>query len=438
MQGRLSSALNALICISIFILLCSSVMASGTTGFHFLNMNIGSRAQGMGNAFTAVSPDVNSIYFNPAGGAFATQPAMMLYHSQWIEDISIENLSLVYPLSQSWTVTGGASYLHLPDLEGYDVDPSSGTPIKTGAFQIYDFIAQAGICRRFSRNFAVGAQVKYLQERLDDIVASGFAIDFGAQFDTPIRFLSVGAAIQNLGPRLKYEANAEKLPLTYRLGLAYQLPYNPVIFSVDGVKKPDEKVHLYSGVEFELLNSLAIRSGYDFENDIGAGYSIGVGLRLLNNYKFNYVFSPYGILGNAHRAEIVINFGHNVRNQAKGKPDNEQAAKFMAISYASLDKTSSYSDRGQADPFIPVNLQVRRGEDGVILSWEPTEGEGVKYNVYVRIPSKTGIVKVNNLPLKIPRYLFNPKNETPEIEFFVTSLHQGKESNMSNPLHVKF
>ena len=46
--------------------------ASGTNSFNFLKMNIGSRSQGMGNAFTAVSSDLNSVYYNPAGIGFSS------------------------------------------------------------------------------------------------------------------------------------------------------------------------------------------------------------------------------------------------------------------------------------------------------------------------------------------------------------------------------
>lgn len=80
-----------------FIFLFSNLYGAGTTGFNFLRMNIGSRAQGMGNAFTAISSDINGLYFNPASVGFSVRPTLMFYHAKWFEDLSVENLSFIFP-----------------------------------------------------------------------------------------------------------------------------------------------------------------------------------------------------------------------------------------------------------------------------------------------------------------------------------------------------
>ncbi len=69
--------MNTLMIKKIILLQCllfNLAFSQGTNSFNFLQMNIGSRAQGMGNAFTAIPGDVNSIYFNPANVAQAIRP----------------------------------------------------------------------------------------------------------------------------------------------------------------------------------------------------------------------------------------------------------------------------------------------------------------------------------------------------------------------------
>ena len=45
----------------------SSYAQVGTTGAEFLNTCLGARPSGMGNAFSAIADDVNTVLWNPAG-----------------------------------------------------------------------------------------------------------------------------------------------------------------------------------------------------------------------------------------------------------------------------------------------------------------------------------------------------------------------------------
>lgn len=412
--------------------LFSILYSQGTNSFNFLQMSIGSRAQGMGNAFTAIPADINSIYFNPANIALAMRPNIMFFHGQMYEQIAVENLTAVYPRFHNLTLSFALSYLHLPEIEKYDIDPLSSEPLAAGKFQVYDFVPQIGIGYNINPDFSMGLQIKYLQERIDDITASGVAFDFGALYQIPIDYLTIGASIQNLGPKISFEKAKEHLPLTYRLGMAYQLSAYMVTFAFDGVKTLGEEWRFYPGLEVELMNSLSLRAGYQFQNDIGPGYHVGLGFKFLDNYAINYVYSPYGILGSTHKAEFNFSF-------------KKETAK--AESYRSTIPEKKYNpseiitaETRNISYFLPVptGLTVSKMEDQLILTWDKIDVPDPQYYVYVELEGKAKVVRITKEPVTENKYTFNPTVDEIHLRFFVSFVKDNKESELSRPLEVKY
>ena len=405
--------------------------AGGTNSFNFLKMNIGSRSQGMGNAFTAVSSDLNSVYYNPAGIGFSSRPGLMFFHGQLYEDLAIENFTAIYPNLRNITLSVGVSYLHLPAIEKYDIDLTTGEPIPGGGeFNVYDFVPQLGIAYRLTNSFALGLQFKYLMERLDDVTASGVAFDLGALYKLPVDYLSLGASVQNLGPKIKYDIKRENLPITYRLGVAYQLPEYFVTFTFDGVKTVNEDWQFLPGFEVEFLQSLAIRAGYQFNQDLGAGYNLGAGFNFLDNYRINYVFSPYGILGSTHKAEINLNFGRDY-GQGRAVRDTRYAEKYTATEL-NLNRNISYLLP------VPDGLNVKQGVGELTLNWNPVEISEARYNIYVQIKGRTDLVKINKTPVSDTSFVFKPTVSNLKLRFYVCMVKNDKESEFSKPLDIEY
>jgi hypothetical protein len=394
-------------------------------------MNIGSRAQGMGNAFTAISSDINTIYYNPAGIGFSSRPGLMFFHGQLYEDLAVENFTAIYPNLRNFTLSLGISYLHLPGIQKYDINAITGEPIPVGGeFQVYDFVPQLGVAYRVSDAFAMGVQFKYLMERIDDITASGFAVDLGVLYKLPLDYLSVGGSILNLGPNLQYDTAKENLPITYRLGMAYQFPQYFVTFTFDGVKTVNEDWRFLPGFEVEFMQSLALRAGYQFQQDIGGGYNVGAGFKFLENYNINYVFSPYGILGSTHKAEININFGTDY-GSGSARRDAYYAKKYEATDL-NLNRNISYLLP------VPDGLTAKKTNGELVLSWNPSSISNAKYNIYVQIKGRTGIVKINKIPVSQATYSFKPTVSGLKLKFYVCMVKDNKESEFSKPLEMVF
>jgi len=74
-------------------LLCQfniDVSKVGTTAAPFLEIDVGSRAIGMGSAFVAVANDATALYWNPAGISRLPGNEMVFIHSAWIADINYD------------------------------------------------------------------------------------------------------------------------------------------------------------------------------------------------------------------------------------------------------------------------------------------------------------------------------------------------------------
>lgn len=429
MSGRKGIHIILILTVLFTVLLQFSI-AEKNTGFQFLKIPIGSRAQGMGNAYTAIASDANGLYYNPAGASFSLRPSVMLYHANWIEDISVENLSVVYPLNYKLSLSGGISFMHLPEMARYELE--GGQAVESGTFQVSSLISQIGMSYSLTYDFSLGVNVKYLHEKLDRVAANGFAFDAGFLFKAPIDYLRIGAAVQNVGSKIKYESHKEDLPLTYRVGVAYQFPYNSVTIAMDGVKITGQDWRFYPGMEVEFLNSLTLRTGYEYQREMGSGYSVGAGFKFLDRYKINYVFSPYGILGDTHRAEVILQLGNFLgRSYSKGNSIRKTGKSYSSVS--SSFKVKSSKDRLP----IPSGLAAIETEETILLTWNSVNLSDIEYNVYVKIPGKTGIVKINKRPLSKSSYKFSPTEQNLNIRFYVSLVHNEEESELSKPFYYK-
>src|SRR6266480_3088480 len=91
----------------------------GTTTGELLKIPLGTRAIGMGEAFTALADDSSALYWNPAGMSFVTQKEASFMHSSLIESVHLEQFTFVAP-GDSYAFGSNASYLGYGNIAGYD------------------------------------------------------------------------------------------------------------------------------------------------------------------------------------------------------------------------------------------------------------------------------------------------------------------------------
>ena len=82
--------LNQYIQILFMITTLYGVDKTGTTAAKFLSIGVGSKAVGMGGAYTSIADDATAMYWNPAGISFYNTREVYFNHSNWIADIAFD------------------------------------------------------------------------------------------------------------------------------------------------------------------------------------------------------------------------------------------------------------------------------------------------------------------------------------------------------------
>ena len=94
----------------------AAVFAGGTTA-SFLKLGSGARAAGLGGAYTAVSGDINSISYNPAGLAGLKRSAAGFTRAELVEGVSYNFLGYSRPAVKG-NMGLGVNYLGQASIEG--------------------------------------------------------------------------------------------------------------------------------------------------------------------------------------------------------------------------------------------------------------------------------------------------------------------------------
>ena len=291
----------------------------GTSTSNFLKIGIGARAVAMAGAFSAISDDVTSVYWNPAGVGQMTRKEASFMHNDWVEEISYDYIGYAHPLkSGDKGVFGGSLYyLTAGSIQGYDW---GGTPLKKYGADDTAMVFSYGrkiTGKRFKmpdRGLYAGANVKFINKRLATETAFGLAVDAGALYkpgwsvlDGALQFAGV---VQNLGTGLKFVSEKDPFPFNFKIGSSYNriLFDNDFTFALDLNIPSDNDVSLALGGEYLFWNLISLRCGYKSGKDLDKGFRFGVGFEV-EDMCVDYAFVPFGVLGNTHRFSIGMKFG---------------------------------------------------------------------------------------------------------------------------------
>ena len=165
----------------------------GTNSNLFLKMDVTPRAAALGGTFTAIANDENTLLYNTAGLANPRSSFIALNHTQWFDDIRIENMLFTYKMSSGLGMGLGISYMGMPSIQGMS---NSNSP--TQEFDVSSSIVQLGFGYEIYYGAMLGLGVKYFNENLAGFTAGGVALDAGILFETMVRGLTVGFAVQNI------------------------------------------------------------------------------------------------------------------------------------------------------------------------------------------------------------------------------------------------
>lgn len=299
----------------------------GTTGAQVLEMPVGTRAAGMGFAYVAVADDAESISYNPAGLAQIHYIEVPLYGDTWLEGIKQQATALVYSLrdvrsenvDDLGTLAAAFTELNSGDVVGRDTAGNT-----TQNFTVKDQVITGSYAKKLvsSESFGVlsgGVNAKFVTEDYSTQSFGAQAVDVGLLWQSPVKYLFLGAAVQNIGSPISYNTVQSDLPQYARLGAAVKFPSQTAILALDLISQYYNNYYLNAGAELWLLDTLALRGGYSSApNYAGNGFTVGVGLSIkqmdfyffyFREFNINFAFVPYGDLGNTSRVSIVMKLG---------------------------------------------------------------------------------------------------------------------------------
>lgn len=281
---------------------------AGSTSGALLRLGSGAVGPAMGDAYTASSRGVSSLYYNPGGLGFTRRAEAEAMYQRLVLDIGQGQVGFVHPINNQMTWGLGLSYLDYGRTTRVTLADVINSNIPSTTFGGQDILLTGALGRQFNENFSVGVAAKVFHQEIDNIAATAVAGDIGLSVkftDLPIRF---GVAGRNLGTKLKFERTSEELPALVRGGFAADLFSNRLTLSADLEKVRNQDLSFGVGAEVRVIEMLALRVGYDDRNDAGEGLTAGLGVRV-SDLSFDYAYVPYGDFGQNHRIALTYRFG---------------------------------------------------------------------------------------------------------------------------------
>ncbi len=199
-----------LTCVVLGILLMPSITANagnddrrGTSGASELLINPWVRSSGWGGVNTACGSGVDALFSNVAGLAHTTGTEVNFGYTAWLQNSGISNIAV--GLAQNLGEYGvlGLS-VNSMDYGTIDRTTVSSPEIgNNGTYKISMMNIALSYSKAFSNTIYAGATVKIVNEGIDNVTGTGFAIDAGVKYITGENYeLKFGIALKNWGPAM--------------------------------------------------------------------------------------------------------------------------------------------------------------------------------------------------------------------------------------------
>lgn len=216
-----------------------ALSGSIVTGVPFLLIAPDARSGAMGDVGVALSPDANSIHWNPSKLAFIeNKNGISLSYSPWLQrlvpDINLAYLSGYHKLDDRNTLGASLRYFSLGDIQLTD-----GAGTQYGTSSPSEFALDATLARKFGDKFSLGTAVRFIYSNLasGQVNSSGpiskpgtaLAADVSGYFRNETVLLgsdaivALGLNIANIGNKLSYTEGSNSklfLPTNLKLGAA--------------------------------------------------------------------------------------------------------------------------------------------------------------------------------------------------------------------------
>ena len=206
------------------------------TAAPFLLITPDARSGAMGDVGVAISPDANSMHWNPAKLAFLDKPTgLSASYTPWLRnlvpDVDLGYLTIYHRLDDRNTIGGALRYFSYGSIQLTDNSQND-----IGVYSPNEFSVEGSFSRKFGEGFALGTSLRYIRSSLsngqfngqDIQPATALAADASAYYKTgTVMFgkdaeLALGLNLSNIGSKMSYSEGGSKsfLPANMKLGAA--------------------------------------------------------------------------------------------------------------------------------------------------------------------------------------------------------------------------
>ena len=298
---------------------------TGTSSLQFLKIGHGARSAGMAETFVAVSDDISSLYWNPAGLVAFKENGITVSHTEWFVDTKLEFVGGVFHFGGN-----NALGISLTALTTEDMKVTTELqPFGTGAYFRYSDIALGvSYAIQLTEQFAFGATVKYVEETLGDLKMRTVIGDLGTFYRTGLGTTRFAVAISNFGAQVSPSGSVELIggrtannfqkfppPTLFKIGFAMEplLTVNNRLTTSIQLNSPNDNAeHVSVGAEYSYKEMFFLRAGYKFNVD-AENFSAGAGLKVPISFakmNLDYAITNYRQLGVAQRISLNILLPH--------------------------------------------------------------------------------------------------------------------------------
>jgi len=266
---------------------------SGQAGASELLINPWSRSSGWGNANSACSKGLESIYSNIAGLAFTTKTELIFSHTAWLQGsgVSINSFGFSQKVGKTGVFGIGVSAMTFGDIMITTVDlPEGGV----GFFSPKFMNIGLSYAKMFSNSIYGGLTLRVINEAISDVAAQGVALDAGIQYVTgETENIHFGISLKNVGPRMKFKGDGFsfkglvpgapnnmtieqrsadfELPSLINIGAAYDINISEthkVTAAFNFISNSFTNDQYQLGAQYSFKKYLMLRAGYSYEKGI--------------------------------------------------------------------------------------------------------------------------------------------------------------------------
>ncbi len=259
----------------------------GTAGAQELRIPVGAASIAIGGSAVALGNGIGNMYYNPASLAGVDNAEAIVSYSTYLADSKVNYGAVSTKLGSAGNIALSIKVLNIGDIIVTTEDAPDGTgEILNPTYSVFGLTYG----RRMTDRVSLGFTANYVNERIAQTTAAGFAGDLGVQYDTGWRGLRFGFAMKNIGPNMTFsgpnfeqrftlpgddpsagphvvqlESTSFELPSYLQIGVSYDVgvaekQHATIYGTFQGNNFSTDEYRL--GAEYLLGEHLALRGGY--------------------------------------------------------------------------------------------------------------------------------------------------------------------------------